>query len=118
MNVGVRVRRNEDTPALKRDMARIAELFEEGLDRFGGPFLAGASFTAADAFYAPVVFRVRSYSVELGPKGSAWLERMLDLSAMRDWEAQALQEPHRERGHEVELRAAGSVIQDFRAPAE
>jgi glutathione S-transferase len=118
MNVGVRVRRNPDTPALKRDVARIAEIFEQGLDRFGGPFLAGAAFTAADAFFAPVVFRVRGYGLELGPKGSAWLEHMLDVPAMREWESQALREPYREQGHEAELAAAGSIIEDFRLSAE
>jgi glutathione S-transferase len=118
MNVGVRVRRNPDSAALKRDVARIAEIFEHGLERFGGPFLAGANFTAADAFFAPVVFRVRGYGLELGPKGSAWIERMLDLPAMREWEEQALREPYREQGHEAELAAAGSIIQDYRASAE
>jgi glutathione S-transferase len=52
MNVGVRVKRKADSPELKRDAARISEIFEEGLERFGGPFLAGDTFTAADAFYA------------------------------------------------------------------
>jgi glutathione S-transferase len=118
MNVGVRVRRNPDSAALKRDVARIAEIFEHGLERFGGPYLAGANFTAADAFFAPVVFRVRGYGLELGPKGSAWTERMLDLPAMREWEEQALREPYREQGHEAELAAAGSIIQDYRASAE
>jgi glutathione S-transferase len=118
MNVGVRVRRNPDSAALKRDVARIAEIFEHGLERFGGPYLAGANFTAADAFFAPVVFRVRGYGLELGPKGSAWIERMLDLPAMREWEEQALREPYREQGHEAELAAAGSIIQDYRASAE
>lgn len=118
MNVGVRVRRNPDTPALKRDVSRIAEIFEQGLERFGGPFLAGAAFTAADAFFAPVVFRVRGYGLELGAKGSAWVKRMLDLPAMREWESQALREPYREQGHEAEIAAAGSIIEDFRLSAE
>ena len=118
MNVGVRVRRNPDSPALKRDVARIAEIFEQGLEQFGGPFLAGATFTAADAFFAPVVFRVRGYALELGPKGAAWVERMFELPAMREWETQALREPYREQGHEAELAAAGSIIEDFRASAE
>jgi glutathione S-transferase len=61
---------------------------------------------------------VRGYGLELGPKGSAWIERMLDLPAMREWEEQALREPYRERGHEAELAAAGSIIQDYRASAE
>ena len=118
MNVGVRVRRNPDSLALKRDMARIAEIFEQGLERFGGPFLAGAGFTAADAFFAPVVYRVRSYSLELGPKGSDWVERMLALPAMREWEEQALREDYREEGHEAALAATGAIIQDLRAPTQ
>ena len=118
MNVGVRVRRNPDSLALKRDMARIAEIFEQGLERFGGPFLAGAGFTAADAFFAPVVYRARSYSLELGPKGSDWVERMLALPAMREWEEQALREDYREEGHEAALAATGAIIQDLRAPTQ
>ena len=115
MNVGVRVRRNPDSPALKRDAARIREIFEEGPDRFGGSFLAGPDFTAADAFYAPVVFRIRTYGLELCPKGHAWIQRMLDLPAMREWEDQALRETYREAGHEAELAAAGSIVEDLRA---
>lgn len=115
MNVGVRVRRNPDSDALRRDTARIAEIFEEGLGQFGGPFLAGPKFTAADAFYAPVAYRVRTYSIELGESGQAWIERMLALPAMKDWEAQALAETYREAGHEAELAESGSIIEDRRA---
>ena len=115
MNVGVRVRRNPDSQALKRDVARIAEIFEEGLARFGGPFLAGGDFTAADAFFAPVVFRVRTYDLPLGPLGRGWIERMLELPAMLEWEEMALADSYRELGHEVELGRAGAITQDFRA---
>ena len=115
MNVGVSVRRNPDSAALKRDLARIGEIFEQGLDRFGGPFLAGERFTAADAFYAPVAFRVRTYDLPLGPLGMQWLPRMLDLPAMREWEVTALADRYREMGHEVELGRAGTIIEDRRA---
>ena len=117
MSVGVRVARKPDSPALAKDVARIGEIFEEGLSRFGGPWLTGPAFTAADAFYAPVVFRIRSYGLEVGPLGRVWLERMLDLPAMREWERQALAEPYRERGHEEELAASGAIIEDLRAAA-
>jgi glutathione S-transferase len=43
---------------------------------------------------------------------------MLDVPAMREWESQALREPYREQGHEAELAAAGSIIEDFRLSAE
>ena len=118
MNVGVRVARNEDSAALQRDVRRIGEIFEDGLSRFGGPFLAGPDFTAADAFFAPVVFRVRSYDLPIGPLGREWMDRMLDLPAMREWEEQALAEPYRENGHEEELAAAGSITADYRVPVQ
>ena len=115
MNVGVRVQRGPESHALLRDLTRIAEIFEEGLHRFGGPFLAGPTMTAADAFYAPVVFRVRTYALDLDDLGQSWVERMLALQAMKDWESQALAETYREEGHEAELAAAGSIIADHRA---
>ena len=116
MNVGTRVRRGPDSPALARDIARISEIFEEGLTRFGGPFLAGRQFTLADAFYAPVVFRIRTFGIMVGPLGTAWIERMLALPAMLEWEEQALAETWREASHEAELAAAGSISADFRIP--
>jgi glutathione S-transferase len=116
MNVGTRVRRGADSPALARDIARIADIFEEGLERFGGPFLAGRTFTLADAFFAPVVFRIRTFGIEVGPLGTAWVGHMLGLEPMLEWEAAALAEPWREDSHEQELRAAGSMIADYRQP--
>ena len=53
MNCGVRVKLNAISPDLQRDVSRIAELWNDGLTRFGGPFLAGRNFTNADAFFCP-----------------------------------------------------------------
>ena len=116
MNVGTRVRRGPDSPALARDIARLAELFEEGLTRFGGPFLGGRAFTLADAFFAPVVFRLRTFGIAVGPHGTKWVERMLALEPMVEWDAAALAEPWREASHEAELATAGSIIADYRHP--
>jgi glutathione S-transferase len=114
MNVGVRVDATSGSAALDRDVARITELWSEGLDRFGGPWLTGAAFTAVDAFYAPVAFRVRTYGIDVGPAGLAWVERIIAHPAMREWEATALAETWREAGHEAELNARGSITADFR----
>lgn len=114
MNIGVRVRPRPMSAALQKDVARIAELWEEGLSRFGGPFLAGPNFTAADAFYAPVAFRVRTYGLQVGPLGREWTERMFALPAMRQWEEEALAESWREESHEAELAAAGEIVADYR----
>jgi len=114
MNVGVRVDAARGSAALDRDVARIAELWSEGLDRFGGPWLGGAEFTAVDAFYAPVAFRVRTYGIDVGPAGLAWVERIITHPAMREWEATALAETWREESHEADLLTCGSITADFR----
>ncbi len=114
MNVGVRVKPNPMRPALIRDVARIAELWTEGLTKFGGPFLAGQKFTAADAFYAPVAYRVRTYGLDVGESGMAWVDMMLTLPAMQQWESEALAESWREVGHENELAACGMITADYR----
>ncbi|MGH6787176.1 MAG: glutathione S-transferase family protein [Novosphingobium sp.] len=113
MNVGVRVRPRPMSAALRRDIARVRELFEEGLDRFGGPWLAGPDFTALDAFFAPVAFRARTYGIDVGC-GLEWVGLALTHSAMRQWEAEAVAEPWREAGHEAELAAAGAILSDNR----
>jgi glutathione S-transferase len=113
MNVGVRVTLKPMSRALERNVARLGEIFTEGLDRFGGRWLAGARFTAADAFYAPVAFRIRTYGLDVGA-GQAWVDTMLAHPAMLDWEAQALAETWREESHEAELAAAGTVTADYR----
>ncbi|MEX2372847.1 MAG: glutathione S-transferase, partial [Dehalococcoidia bacterium] len=77
MNCGVRVKLRERPPMLERDIARIGELWNEGLSRFGGPFLAGAEFTGVDAFFAPVVFRAQSFGLDFGGATAAYVERML-----------------------------------------
>lgn len=113
MNVGVRVTPRPMRAALLRDIARIREIFETGLARFGGPWLAGERFSAADAFFAPVAYRVRTYGLDVGD-GHGWVERIIDHAAMRQWEAEALVEPWRETSHEEELQAAGKIVADYR----
>jgi len=113
MNVGVRVSPKPMSEGLKRNVNRVREIFEAGLERFGGPWLAGRQFTAVDAFFAPVAFRIRTYGLDVG-KGQAWVDHVLAHPAMRDWEAQALAETWREEAHEAELAAAGTVTADYR----
>ncbi len=114
MNVGVRVTPRPASPALQRQIARLAELWAEGLARFGGPWLAGEAFTAVDAFYAPVAFRVRTYGLDVGAAGQAWVDHILAHPAMRQWESEALAETWREAEHEAELAAAGAITADYR----
>jgi glutathione S-transferase len=114
MNCGIRVRLEQLSDALQRDIARLDELWNEGLQRFGGPFLAGANFSAVDAFFAPVAFRVQTYGLKLSPAAQAYVTRLLDLPAMQHWQTDALAESWREPGHEAEAKAAGTLLQDLR----
>ncbi|HUB89030.1 MAG TPA: glutathione S-transferase C-terminal domain-containing protein, partial [Dyella sp.] len=101
--------------ALERDIARVQELWNEGLRRFGGPYLAGAAFTAVDAFYAPVVFRLQSYQLAVDDAAQAYVQRMLALPSMREWYAAALKETWRDPDHEEETLRQGTLLEDLRA---
>jgi glutathione S-transferase len=114
MNCGLRIALNAMPDDLRRDIARIDELWREGLSRFGGPWLAGDAFTAVDAFYAPVAFRIQTYGLTLGDAAMTYATRLLSLPPMQDWYRAALAEPFREEGHEAEVRAAGTVLEDLR----
>ncbi len=118
MSCGVRVRLSEISPRLSRDISRIGEVWGEGLQRFGGPFLAGQAFTAVDAFFCPVAFRAQTYGLDFGPAGAAYVDRLLALPAMREWYEAGIAETWREAGHEAEIRAAGEWTADLRATAD
>lgn len=117
LNAGLRIRLSETRPALARDVARIDEIFRQGLERFGGPFLAGPTFTAADAMYAPIAFRVQTYALTLSEPAAAYVARLLALPAMREWYEAALAETFREEGHEADARSKGEWLEDLRAGA-
>lgn len=116
MSCGQRVSLDEFGEALAADVRRLDEIWSQGADRFGGPWLAGDLFGAADAFYAPVAFRVQTYDLPLGDTARDYCDRLLEHPAMREWYEAALTEPWREDSHEREVAAAGTVTADFRAP--
>lgn len=125
MNLGVRVELGPAaiSDALAADLRRIEELWTEGLAQFGGPFLAGGEFTAVDAFYAPVVFRLVSYLGPLERMGEPvrrYVRRMLELEGMREWQEAALKETGREVLHDREsVEGEGRrLVEDLRAKAE
>jgi glutathione S-transferase len=115
MSCGVRLRLHEHPQALESDLVRLGALWSDGLQRFGGPFLAGAAFTAVDAFFAPVAFRVQTYALELDAACAAYATRLLALRSMRAWYADALKETLRDQPHETEMLQLGTVLQDLRA---
>jgi glutathione S-transferase len=114
MSCGVRVALREISNALQKDLKRINELWLEGLDKFGGPFLAGEKFSAVDAFFAPVVFRIRSYGLPMHDISMDYVKHLLALESMREWDSAALQETWREPEHEKEMVLYGELIEDLR----
>lgn len=79
--------------AAARDVARIEALIAEARGRFGagGPFLYG-DFTAADAMYAPVAFRLAGYSWPVSATTRAWMDALFALPAVVAWTAGAATE--------------------------
>ena len=115
MSCGIRVRLHRIDGALQRDLDRLDALWTDGLSRFGGPFLAGPGFTAVDAFYAPVAFRIQTYGLDLSAPSLAYAARLRALPAMVDWYTAALAETWRDAPHDQELLSWGDVTQDLRA---
>ena len=74
------------------DIDRIKTIWSECLGAYGGPFLFGERSTA-DAMYAPVVTRFRTYDVAVEGACAAYCERILALPEMQEWTAAALLEP-------------------------
>lgn len=115
MNCGVRVALNRIPAELQVDITRLEALWAEGLERFGGPWLAGEHFSAVDAFFAPVVYRVQTYGLKLGRNTQAYVDRMLHLHEMREWYDAGLAETWRHSAHEAGISKYGRVVEDLRA---
>ncbi|MEO9340924.1 glutathione S-transferase family protein [Mesorhizobium sp. SB112] len=115
MNCGLRVELHDRPLNLEAELRRINEIWKDGLQRFGGPFLAGERFSAADAFYAPVAFRLQTYGISLSPDSDAYADRLRHLPAMKEWYHSAIMEEWREPDHEAEAVAAGRIVSDFRS---
>ena len=80
-------------PAVRANIDRIEHLWAVARERFGagGPFLFGA-FSAADAMYAPVVMRFRTYAPALSPATERYCEAMRAAPGVQAWVAEALKE--------------------------
>jgi glutathione S-transferase len=87
---------NPNNPQANTDIARIEKMWRECRERWGkdggGPFLFGR-WTIADAMYAPVVTRFRTYGVKLGATGAAYTEAVLADPDFKIWEDQAKKDP-------------------------
>jgi glutathione S-transferase len=73
---------------LTRDIDRVIEIWSECHNRYGGGWLLG-EFSVADAMYAPVVLRFRTYGINLPESALVYPHRVLESEAMQEWLAAA-----------------------------
>lgn len=94
MNVARRVVSRPLDAGASADATRIQSIWSESRKQFGkdGPFLFGA-FGAADAMYAPVVWRFHTYAVEVGLAARDYMIAMMELPAWNEWREAARREP-------------------------
>ena len=87
-------------PDTQAEVDRIVAIWEDCLKQSGGPFLFGKEPCIADAFYAPVVSRVRTYSIPVSGPSKAYCETIWAWPALQAWVADAQRETLRAKFHE------------------
>lgn len=89
--------------AARADIERITEIWRECLETWGGPWLFGRKPSVADAMYAPVATRFRSYDVTVDALCRTYCNHVLDWPDMQEWTAAAREEPEAIEELEVEF---------------
>ena len=86
MDIGADVPMPAPSAGAAGDIERVQQIWRDARGRFGaaGPFLFGR-FTIADAMYAPVVTRFRTYNVPVDPISAAYMDTILTLPSMMAW---------------------------------
>ncbi|MGE8940944.1 glutathione S-transferase [Leptospira interrogans] len=92
MNLKARHKAFKIFSGARPDVERIRAIWTECLETYGGPYLFGP-LSIADAMYAPVCTRFRTYAVELDPLLSAYCDRIFEWPLMQEWTSAALEEP-------------------------
>jgi glutathione S-transferase len=94
MNARARNRRTPMTPGLEMDLDRIDEIWNDCRRRFGagGPWLFG-EYSIADAMYAPVVLRFKTYGARISETARWYIATALEDSALQEWVRAAQSEP-------------------------
>jgi glutathione S-transferase len=80
-----------DKPAVRSDVARLVEMWSRLLTEFKGPMLFG-SFSIADAYFAPVCMRLKTYALPMPAEISAYVARIIALPGVKAWIDAALAE--------------------------
>ena len=81
----------QEQAAVRAELQRVESLWTEALDASGGPFLFGA-FGIADAYFAPVAGRIRTYALPVNAAAAAYFERVFASPGVSAWVRDALAE--------------------------
>lgn len=101
MNIRARFPGKGRTPGAQADIARICEIWENCLARSGPHHFLFGEFSIADAFYAPVVMRFRTFGVWLAPALQAYVDRVVAHPAVAQWMREAMDEQERLDKYEI-----------------
>lgn len=80
------------TTEAQADIGRICEIWETCLSHFGHHHFLFGDFSIADAYFAPVVMRFRTYAVSLAPALQAYIDRVAAYPAVAKWMREAMAE--------------------------
>jgi glutathione S-transferase len=80
-----------DQPAVRKDVQRIVSMWTQLLEEHKGPMLFGA-FSAADAYFAPVCFRIKNYALPVPGHVTDYIRRVCALPGVKAWVEDALAE--------------------------
>lgn len=78
-----------DKPAVVADVRRIESIWSELLSQHGGPYLFGSRFTIADAYFAPVCMRFKTYALSNQAQINAYIEAICGAAGVKEWIADA-----------------------------
>jgi len=95
MNIRARFPNKGRTPEAQADIGRISEIWETCFSHAGAHQFLFGDFSIADAYFAPVAMRFRTYSVALAPALDAYVERVAAYPAVAQWVREALAETER-----------------------
>lgn len=103
MNLKVRHKTFPVFSGARPDIERIETIWQDCFAAYGGPFLFGEHPTIADAMYAPVTTRFRTYAVKVAPESLAYGETVARWEPMAEWQAAAEAEAEDMEELEVEF---------------
>ena len=102
MNLRASLPGRVELDAVAGELSRIERLWSDLLEASGGPYLFGA-FTAADAMFAPLATRLRTYELPVSDVAQRYIEAIYALPAFQKWLAAALVEPWIVEDDEIDL---------------